>query len=599
MASLMALVLKTWLIISFITIDILEVSSSQLPEWTNEVFTGDHLDELVVESNGYFTNNVVLVIYGRKCQSKLRLLNINIKSLPPSNFLLFCKYNYDKANKDMWLEMDEELDLKKRYGSKECLDVLMFKRGLRKDKEPLRWEPGPNENFQEWVWKNLGVQVTISNKLPSPIAVYFEGLSGDSPELPPVYFPPGTAQMINTYPAYVAMIYATEAIGSEMKDPNNKFIEARVVRINSKIAVSSVPSKPKYSGQTFLEVIREKQDKEIEKYTKFLTAHAQRSLLNVRQPPFLSTLSKQGYQIVQYSKELQGKLVAYFQQFSEKLNEEVVCNQYGVIINADKQEHYCDSIKINKKLQIDIVKETNKIASDFCNCAVKLVAINNITVHRPSSVVHRHLKKPDRAAITVVVQILKDMNKYTEPWITEITNLEGNKVNIDLNMREALVYESAQCIMGRPNPLKGYAQVEFTVEYVPYRSWPFAHDTIVKYISEGLMKGIRRKYWKEKQDEQAETNEATDDKPGEEMDGKSQSLKDESVSKKEGDNATGDQELPVKTDSSNEAENAKVEDKHAESSKSKHDAIKPKVINKDKDERTVQRDTSSLAKDEL
>ena len=131
-----------------------------LPRWDHEVYNGDHFDDIIMTSSQEVNIFTILVLYTLECRHLFDEYGIDHAHIPPTNFLIFAKHNYDKAKREPWYDLDPQWDLKARYGNTdECFEVLFFNRSFTRETKPLKWDPKNDLIFEQWLWSHMNVEV--------------------------------------------------------------------------------------------------------------------------------------------------------------------------------------------------------------------------------------------------------------------------------------------------------------------------------------------------------------------------------------------------------------------------------------------------------
>ena len=453
---------------------------------TNHVYHGDHFDELVIHSKDLFSINTILVIYGYNCQKDVLTHGISNQGLPPNNFMLLLKYHSDKAKELNWIDMDEDQDLKRRYNSTTCLDVMFFKRSSGKNSQPKRWYPENNQSFTDWVWQEMAVRIGFVNELDFPLYVHFESLSIDGPVVGQLQVASKNKKIIHLYPASIALLLAKTDPASGIDDKGNVFVDAKIIKIEAKFMVS-VPTKRKEKPSEYVSKMRKLHQDELGRYNSWISNHQKRTLINMFQPQLLPTFRKDGYQVLRIPKEFHMKFVRYYMKLS-KSREEVICNEVDAALNPKQYTNNCSVIRIEPSFKSEVLPQIQKYAESFCNCKLKGVYLKSIQMHHRDNFVYRSLTEPQNGAITVLLQIMKDSNSLAKnPWLMELTLPGGGKMAFDLDMAEMLIYESARLIFGRPKPLKAPVHIEITAHFVPISNWDYSIEDTLKEIEKNII----------------------------------------------------------------------------------------------------------------
>jgi hypothetical protein len=112
-----------------------------------------------------------------------------------------------------------------------------------------------------------------------------------------------------------------------------------------------------------------------------------------------------------------------------------------------------------------------------------------------SSLVMHH----DRIKTHVISSIVHIAHKYdnnSEPWPIQIEDHQGTLHSVSLQPGEMLFYESAKCLHGRMEELKGKYYGSIFLHYAPVDKnvWSYDHEDVIASVPPHWNKGVTEEH---------------------------------------------------------------------------------------------------------
>ena len=220
--------------------------------WDNHVYTGHHLDDsLTTPKYGppTITTNGLFIMYKPKCQSQINDLKSEL--LPPIQYMVFGKHDYETFPKAIWYQLDGRDDLVQRYKPDGCLKVMFFRRGSNIH-DPEVYNAKTETNIIDWVWEKFQINFIIVNTRKDDILVGFSEWIGDRNQSL-VVVRPGENITFHTFVSRILYVLSSKEdkllFGKvvEFDFPSRIIIDGYVIQLwRSSVTVA-------YTGHTYLE----------------------------------------------------------------------------------------------------------------------------------------------------------------------------------------------------------------------------------------------------------------------------------------------------------------------------------------------------------
>mmetsp|Transcript_12554 Transcript_12554/g.24327 ORF Transcript_12554/g.24327 Transcript_12554/m.24327 type:complete len:484 (+) Transcript_12554:91-1542(+) len=111
------------------------------------------------------------------------------------------------------------------------------------------------------------------------------------------------------------------------------------------------------------------------------------------------------------------------------------------------------------------------VLEEWCQFQLEATDLYGIRTYHRDAVLLNHIDRHSTHAVSAIINI--EQGGIDQDWPLEIRNVRGEVVHSDLQPGEAMLYESAKCMHGRPTPLEGdyYTNVFFHYRPVNDPTW--------------------------------------------------------------------------------------------------------------------------------
>ena len=260
-----------------------------------DIFSGEHLDDTILPSNGSKLSFVhaVLVIYQRHCENLLTELNIRADLLPMSKYVLLLWHDYSTSNTHTWYGFSGD-DLRSRYDATHCLDVMFLPKGSTSLSSIIRWSPVSKVPFSEWVWEQIVVPVKVNNYFGVEVRVrtIHSGHSSGPRQYPDVIVATDQMATLELYESTVIHIYV-KGINIKTAVAEDKLIGYWIV--NGSLTINVIPNKMDLMFEDVMFQIQEETKEDDYKALEAAWNTMQRHLLNLKQPLVVPQFTDTGY----------------------------------------------------------------------------------------------------------------------------------------------------------------------------------------------------------------------------------------------------------------------------------------------------------------
>ena len=139
----------------------------------------------------------------------------------------------------------------------------------------------------------------------------------------------------------------------------------------------------------------------------------------------------------------------------KRILEKIVFNMGKPVIETfDGKELFLDNrtykLELPEDIKEDIAEELRHYAEMFCGRSLNKTAIYGVRKYTKGSVLKVHKDRQDTHKIGIGILVSKDHD-----WSFKIQDHDGRWNNVEYNLGDLVVFESAVCSHGRPNPFQG------------------------------------------------------------------------------------------------------------------------------------------------
>ena len=219
-----------------------DLSDFVADEWDRDVYTGHHLDSLLLSPNGgdHVTRDTVLVLYTKECEDNLE--DLHYSELPPQAYLVYTKHDWEAAQWHIPYTLQGNDSLYQRYQPSNCPTVLYFTQG-RSIFDPDIWLP-EQTGFYDWIWSRFKIKVSVNNRELGSIRVNW---AGAGPSIDAVVIHPGDSAEMEGYQSYLVSVTLYQG---ENLDPH--FLTGRIILPSDSHLIINLDSKKEYTNTSAL-----------------------------------------------------------------------------------------------------------------------------------------------------------------------------------------------------------------------------------------------------------------------------------------------------------------------------------------------------------
>lgn len=468
-------VLKFWITPSWILISLCANNVLLDTAWNNKVYTGRHFNSLIVNSTNInndiddtiVTTPAVLVMYDESCLARMKAESIDDSSIPPPKLLAFAKYNYREVEDSTWYNLDEEDDLRERYGYLECPDVIYLPKGGTVDR-PVPWVQG--EPFLNWIWGPFRKKVEIKNDLLEVIEI---DIHGSGPKLQKVYVDPG---VYKTFYVYISYTFMVKKLNSE-KLLMYYVVENSVDNLDFTVNDMSIKKFASMSEQKWLDKVNSKISNENDAVSNHRKKLATMFALGLKQPLVIPKFTDSGYnKTANIDEKLFQDLREYYRNHQQNF----------AFVNLEPRFNTDDAkirfIKLDQEVEQTIVKYLQPTLEEWSSCKLTLTEISGLYVLSHGSFIRPHTGNAKIHAISVLLMLDTD----EDGWKLELLDYSGNRIVVPFVSGNSLLYESATIMHNSRTSFKGNACVLLYVHFKPVHRWNWSVNEDV--ITDGVIK---------------------------------------------------------------------------------------------------------------
>ena len=433
-------------------------------EWDNMVYTGRHFNSLIVNStqiDDHINDNIVktsglLIIYDSTCLDKLQQEHMVVSRLPPARHLVFAKYNYKMAESRVWYDMDEDDDLRDRYGFVECPDVMYLPKGGPVDL-PVPWIQG--ETFLEWIWRQFMIKLQIKNDLLDAVTV---AIDGNGPSIEKVTLQSGAYIKTHTYVSYTIVVKtASDDKVAFCTVINEKMPRTIEIDINN-ITKSKFFDTDENEWRKKVDAKLQQQNEEITKRRKEL---ASLYALGLKLPLLIPKFSDTGYDVRDFSRE---KFFHRFSAYYNNAGKSYTSLNLEPLFNTDDAP--IKHIEVREDILIDLTKELKPILEEWASCEIQFTSSSGIYLLSHGAYIRPHNGNLDEEVLSVLLMLERDADE----WDLEVLDYSGERAQVAFSPGRALLYESATVSHNSRISFNGYRAALVYLHFKPSGQWKWS-----------------------------------------------------------------------------------------------------------------------------
>ena len=197
--------------------------------------------------------------------------------------------------------------------------------------------------------------------------------------------------------------------------------------------------------------------------------------INTNQPPRVPRFTKEGFKKFPVPRELWSLISNYYELY--KGHEQDETNIVGYLNN---NRVHTKMVPISEEIRQRTFTDMGRLLSEWIDPDVMPKGVSTelhgtacygIRKYVRDSTLQRHVDRQDTHAVSAIINVAQ--NGLEEPWPLEIVDHSGENHRVTIAPGEAVAYESAKLVHGRPHPLKGDAYYNLFVHFRPETGWDY------------------------------------------------------------------------------------------------------------------------------
>lgn len=436
------------------------------------VQSGEHFNDVVANTDGTgkVERNTVLMMQEISCPGQ-----VNVFGLPAPHNLQFLIYEKELSMDNLWWKSNPAIDdLKKRYSNGDCNEVLFFKKGTYLQDKPVRWNPEVEE-LDEWCWDMVKIEVVLVNKYKETLSIQQRWLehSPVNPKFEWLY--PDETITLETYPGYHVIFYKSAKgaarsglPGGTIQRTADEMIYGFLVKDQKRITIDEFTPMPNWDNVIAI-------DNEKATYRReWLFSNNMRTLLNTKQPLFVSSFTENGFAINNIPASVLDNLHTFYKdERPKRIDEPIYPNEMHVI---NKDEEKPGLIEVPRDVVERIANSLDDHLEKFCGCKLEYAGAYGIHEFYNGHVIRRHLTNMATNVISAYLILEETRDEDTEPWEMEVTTMDGTRRKMTLKPGQMMLWESAKIIHGFPQQYQGKRIATFMINFRPTAGWNYYID---------------------------------------------------------------------------------------------------------------------------
>lgn len=430
--------------------------------WDNEVYSGRQFDDYITQTkvaSPMVMTPAVLVLYKPSCERVLNMEKLGDNRLPPNQYMVMAKHDYETFPKYIWYEHDARDDLKSRYNPQKCPEYIYFKNGTDHHKETERYDKSSGSNVFYWIWDKFSVEFKVINERDSRIVIEFHGRG---PKISSYTIEAGADMVLEGYVSYFVLI--SDAVkqtflhGFEIK-PNS----------NEQIVVLQPTSRMDEKAEQWFNGVRAEQDNKHMSVRGWRWGVTDIYLHDFKQPVLLPKFTDLGYKKGTMPVDLYRDLLGFYQSNIKKRKSE----EHHVEPAINDSEVKCSMVFLTPELIEKTGRLMKPLMEEWANVTLVQTRMYGIREYYRGNLLRNHVDRVTTHVVSVILQIDQDLEGEPD-WELEVIGFDGMRKNVTLLPGEMLFYESATLIHGRPFPYKGRIFANAFLHYKPVHGWGWA-----------------------------------------------------------------------------------------------------------------------------
>ena len=432
--------------------------------WDNDVYTGRQFNDLLtqtkVESPEIMTR-AVLILYAPSCENGLNMEELRPQRLPPPQYMVFAKHDYESSARCVWYQMDFKDRLKDRYHLEQCLEFLYFDKGKSLFDQPEKYSKSLGYGVFYWIWYKLSIQLTIINNRNLRVMVEFHG---DGPKMSEFTIETNSTVTVDCYVSYIITIFSAE---------RRTFIYGAVLSFDDNETTIQLEQTTHMESQVdvWYKSERKKQLDTGADIGGWRRNIAVIYLHDFKQPVLLPKFTELGYKKGTIPLDLYETLVTFYKNNIHKRVPEF----HKIEPAINDSEVKCSMVHLSQEMVKKTADAMQPLMEEWSNVTLEMTRLYGIREYYTGNILRNHVDRVNTHVVSVILQIDKDLGGQPD-WELEIIGFDGLRKNVTLQPGEYLFYESATLIHGRPFPYKGNIFANAFLHYRPQQGWKWRRD---------------------------------------------------------------------------------------------------------------------------
>ena len=441
-------------------VSIFSVTEGSLDKfWDHDVYTGRQFNDLLTQTkteSPEIMRRAVLVLYAPSCENGLNMEKLGSERLPPPQYMVFAKHDYESSARCVWYQMDFKDRLKDRYHLEQCLEFLYFDKSKSLFDQPEKYSKSLGYGVFHWIWYKMSIQLTIINNRDRRVLVEFRG---NGPRMSAYTIEANSEMTLESYASYIIIISCTE---------RRTFIYGAVLSFDDDETI--IPLEPTTRMEPPVDVwYKSESTKQLEIASDTRAWRwniAEIYLHDFKQPVLLPKFTELGYKKGTIPLDLYESLVTFYDENIKKR----VPESHNVEPAINDSEVKCSMVHLSQEMVKKTADAMQPLMEEWSNVTLEMTRLYGIREYYTGNILRNHVDRVNTHVVSVILQIDKDLGGQPD-WELEIIGFDGLRKNVTLQPGEYLFYESATLIHGRPFPYKGNVFANAFLHYRPLHGW--------------------------------------------------------------------------------------------------------------------------------
>ena len=173
----------------------------------------------------------------------------------------------------------------------------------------------------------------------------------------------------------------------------------------------------------------------------------------------LPKFTDEGFMKVQLPAGLHKAVVSYFNE-RYLISEPETSDAIGTFISSEHTSVPARMVELDSHMRSVIREAMLPVLEQWVQRKLELTAIYGIREYRQGATLKVHVDKVETHHVSAIVNVYQYVNT---DWPLHIHDHEGRLHNVYMQPGEAILYESARLMHGRPEPLDGLSYANFFI----------------------------------------------------------------------------------------------------------------------------------------